>query len=452
MSLESLTHKPISDVCTASFSDIAGALTAQTTAGMKAISLGGASPKVRTAPFIIGIAGGTASGKTTVCDLVAQRLHDSCVVLLSQDSFYKDLGPEDLKLAKDKAYNFDHPDAFDSEGMMRAIIQLKAGKAVDVPIYDFTKHQRATEVRRVEPADVVIIEGILVLCMEHVRDLLDMKVFVDTDDDVRLARRIQRDVAVSLSNTLDLHADLIVPWQQASNIVAIDLITQHIRSKLQQPDLTRQYSNLEIIPSNFQAKGLLTIIRDQKTSKNDFVFYSNRINRLIVEYALGHLPFSEKVVTTPTGNEYVGVSFINRQICGVSIVRSGESMETALRECCLGIKIGKILVHRHEDSKDIIFEKLPADISERHVMLLDPIVSTGNCNCAVKPIQILLDKGVAEDKILFLTMIAAPDGIHAVCSKFPGVKLITCEIDDHIDENYLTVPGVGNYGDRYFSE
>ena len=140
------------------------------------------------------------------------------------------------------------------------------------------------------------------------------------------------------------HADVVIPWgRDESNVVAIDLISQHIRSKLQQPDLRRLYHNLEVVPSNFQVRGMHTIVRDAATSTNDFVFYADRLLRLVVEAGLGFLPFEEKSVTTPTGATYVGVDFA-KKLCGVSVIRSGESMENALRACCKGIKIGKILV------------------------------------------------------------------------------------------------------------
>jgi uridine kinase len=97
----------------------------------------------------------------------------------------------------------------------------------------------------------------------------------------------------------------------------------------------------------------------------------------VVEHGLGHLPFTEKQVITPTGSVYIGVDFC-KKLCGVSIIRSGESMENALRACCKGIKIGKILIHREGDNgKQLVYEKLPRDIADRHVLLLDPILATG---------------------------------------------------------------------------
>lgn len=423
-------------------------------------------------PFVIGVAGGTASGKTTVCDKIIQRLHDQCVVLLSQDSFYRGLTEEEMRDVHN--YNFDHPDSIDKNAILECLATLKEGQSVDVPVYDFATHQRSHETRKVDAADVVVIEGILVLHMPEIRELLNMKVYVDTDDDVRLARRIQRDVACRGRDVAGVieqytkfvkpafdtfvgpsrrYADIIIPWQQGDNVVAIDLITEHIRLKLRQHDLLRIYPNLELLPSNYQIRGMHTIIRDQDTKKNDFVFYANRLNRLVVEAGLGHLPFEEKTVTTPTGHRYVGVDFAKR-ICGVSIIRSGESMEVALRECCQGIKIGKMLVHRHgevgEDGDVVVYHKLPSDIADRFVLLMDPVLASGNSTC--RAIEVLLEHGVQEEKILFLSICAAPTGIHRVCQTYPKVKVLTSEIDLHMDENHNVIPGVGEFGDRYFSE
>ncbi|GIL75286.1 hypothetical protein Vretimale_7981 [Volvox reticuliferus] len=426
--------------------------------------------RLHTGVFIIGVCGGTASGKTTVCDTIMQRLHDSCVVMLHQDSFYR--GLTETERANVAKFNFDHPDAFDTPLLLETLKRLRAGQQVEVPTYDFSRHARSDEVRLTGPADVVVIEGILVLAMEEVREMCNMKIYVDTDDDVRLARRIQRDVACRGRDVAGVlkqytefvkpmfeqfvapsrrYADVIIPWGNVINLVAIDLIVEHIRTKLQQPDLKRIYPNLEVVPSNYQIRGMHTIIRDKTTSKEDFVFYADRLNRLVVEAGLGYLPFTETSVTTPTGATYNGVSFA-RRLCGVSIIRSGEAMEAALRACCKGIKIGKILVHRHVDNNEVIYEKLPADIADRHVLLLDPLLSTGAT--AVKAIKTLKDRGVPEDRILFLTIIAAPEGIHRVCGTYPAVRLLTSEIDDCVDpkENFALVPGAGNYGNRYFCE
>lgn len=417
-------------------------------------------------PFLIGVAGGSASGKKTVCDMIIEQLHDQRVVLINQDSFYRDLPIE--KLAKVHEYNFDHPDAFDTEKLLCCLESLKHGSSVDIPGYDFRSHKHLWPARKVNPSDVIILQGILVFHDPHVRELLNMKIFVDTDADVRLARRIQRDTVEKkrdISMVLDQYskfvkpafeefilpqmkfADIIIP-RGGDNYVAINLIVQHIRTKLSQHDLCKIYPNLYVIQSTFQIRGMHTLIRDVNTAKHDFIFYADRLIRLVVEQGLGHLPFVEKQVITPTGTVYTGVDFCKR-LCGVSVIRSGESMENALRACCKGIKIGKILIHKEGDrGQQLIYHNLPKDIANRHVLLLDPILGTGNS--AVQAISLLLSKDVLEANIIFLSLISAPQGLHAVCKRYPRLKVVTSEIEAGVSNDFRVIPGMGEFGDRYF--
>ncbi|CAN0879427.1 Uridine kinase-like protein 4 [Linum grandiflorum] len=443
-----------------------------------------ASDDIYKQPFIIGVAGGAASGKTTVCDMIIQQLHDQRVILVNQDSFYFNLTEEELKRVHE--YNFDHPDAFDNDQLLSAMEKLRHGQAVDIPNYDFKSYKSDVfPARRVNPSDVIILEGILIFHDLRIRELMNMKIFVDTgchvfsffrtsrlhtvaDADVRLARRIRRDTAKKgrdISTILDQYskfvkpafddfilptkkyADIIIP-RGGDNHVAIDLIVQHIRTKLGQHDLCKIYPNLYVIQSTFQIRGMHTLIRDSQTTKHDFIFYADRLIRLVVEHGLGHLPFTEKQVITPTGSVYTGVDFCKR-LCGVSVVRSGESMENALRACCKGIKIGKILIHREGDNgQHLIYEKLPKDIADRHVLLLDPILGTGNS--AVQAISLLVSKGVPESNIIFLNLISAPQGVHVVCKRFPRIKIVTSEIETGLNEDSRVIPGMGEFGDRYF--
>ncbi|KAF7801689.1 uridine kinase-like protein 1, chloroplastic [Senna tora] len=143
-----------------------------------------------TQPFVIGVSGGTASGKTTVCDMIIQQLHDHRVVLVNQDSFYRGLTPEESERAHE--YNFDHPDAFDTEQLLECMEALISGHSVQVPIYDFKKHQRSSDsFRQVNASDVIILEGILVFHDQRVRDLMNMKIFVDTVVDAVVCANIE---------------------------------------------------------------------------------------------------------------------------------------------------------------------------------------------------------------------------------------------------------------------
>jgi uracil phosphoribosyltransferase len=175
------------------------------------------------------------------------------------------------------------------------------------------------------------------------------------------------------------------------------------------------------------------MIRDKNTERGDFIFYSNRIIRLLVEEGLNHLPVVAQTVTTPVGNDYSGVKFQGK-ICGVSIMRAGESMEQGLRDCCRSVRIGKILIQRDEDTcqPKLFYEKLPTDIADRWVLLLDPMFATGGS--AMMAIEVLKAKGVPEDRILFLNIIASPEGVGNFSTRFPKVRVVTSFIDQGLNE------------------
>ncbi|KAF9236420.1 uracil phosphoribosyltransferase-domain-containing protein [Melanogaster broomeanus] len=192
---------------------------------------------------------------------------------------------------------------------------------------------------------------------------------------------------------------------------------------------------------------LYTIIRDKTTSRGDFLFYSDRIIRLLVEEGLNHLPVVPKTVQTPTGSTYEGVGFEGR-ICGVSILRAGEAMEAGLREVCRSVRIGKILIQRDEETAlpKLFYSKLPEDISSRYVLLLDPMLATGGS--AMKAVEVLREHGVPEERIIFINLIAAPEGLQAFCTKFPGLRVITGWIDKGLNEKAYIIPGLGDFGER----
>ncbi|KAI9661657.1 MAG: Uracil phosphoribosyltransferase, synthesizes UMP from uracil [Bathelium mastoideum] len=210
------------------------------------------------------------------------------------------------------------------------------------------------------------------------------------------------------------------------------------------------HENVHILPQTSQLIALLTIIRDQKTNRADFIFYSNRIIRLLVEEGLNHLPVVEHTVSTPVGSTYAGVHFQGK-ICGVSIMRAGEAMEQALRECCRSVRIGKILIQRDEETSKprLFYEKLPEDIKHRWVLLLDPMLATGGS--ALMAVDVLRSHGVPEERILFLNIIASPEGTRNFAQKFPKLRVVTAFVDQGLDEKNYIVPGLGDFGDRYYT-
>lgn len=144
-------------------------------------------------PVVIGVTGGSGSGKTTVSRDIIERLQGESVVMVPQDAYYKD--QSDKIIEERVKTNYDHPDAFDHELLIHQVKQLLAGETIELPTYDYSHHTRAAETVTIEPADVIILEGVLLFVDPAVRDLLDIKIFVDTDDDLRFIRRLQRDVA-----------------------------------------------------------------------------------------------------------------------------------------------------------------------------------------------------------------------------------------------------------------
>jgi len=209
-------------------------------------------------------------------------------------------------------------------------------------------------------------------------------------------------------------------------------------------------SNSYTLRPTSQLEALLTIVRSKDTKRSEFCFYSDRIIRLLVEEGLNHLPVVDKSVTTPTGATYDGVGFCGK-IAGVSIMRAGEAMEAGLRECCRSVRIGKILIQRDEETAlpKLFYAKMPDDIAERWVLLLDPMLATGGS--AIKAIECLLDQGVLEERIIFLNLIASPEGLKNFCEKFTKAKVISAWVDYQLDDKKFISPGLGDFGDRYFT-
>jgi uridine kinase len=202
-------------------------------------------------PVVIGVAGGTGSGKTTVARQILKRAGTEQISLIQHDAYYKDLG--NLPLAQRTMKNFDHPDALDNELLIAHLRELKASKAIDLPVYDFTTHTRTGQTQRVEPHRVVLVEGILIFADAALRRLLDVKIYVDTDADIRFIRRLQRDIAERgrtmqsvihqyLATVRPMHeefvepskryADVIIP-EGGFNDVAIDMIAARIKALLE---------------------------------------------------------------------------------------------------------------------------------------------------------------------------------------------------------------------------
>ena len=204
--------------------------------------------------ILIGIAGGSGSGKTLVARTIVRDLGSTRVAIIDQDSYYRDL--DDIPIADRDLRNFDHPDAFDNELLKQHLRQLIEGKSIEQPIYDYTRHARLKETKAIGEHHVIVLEGILIFVDEELREMMDIKLFIDDDPDIRLVRRIERDVRergraiesilrqyqatvrpmhLQFVEPTKRYADLIVP-EGGHNRVAIDLMKVKIKDLLRERD------------------------------------------------------------------------------------------------------------------------------------------------------------------------------------------------------------------------
>ena len=205
-------------------------------------------------PIVIGVCGGTGSGKTTVVQVILERVGAERIAYIQHDSYYRD--QSHLPLEERARVNYDHPDSLETELLVKHVRQLLAGQAVEVPVYDFTTHTRTRRTHRVEPRRVILVEGILIFAESALRDLMDVKIYVDTDADIRFIRRLQRDIAERgrtmesvieqyLTTVRPMHlefvepskryADVIIP-EGGFNVVALDMVVARVQGLLESGD------------------------------------------------------------------------------------------------------------------------------------------------------------------------------------------------------------------------
>ena len=206
----------------------------------------------RPTPLVIGVAGGSGSGKTTVADMVLKRVGKHRIAYLPHDAYYREL--TNLPPNQRAEVNFDHPDSLESGLMRDQILALKEWKPIEMPVYDFTTHSRTTQTIHVEPRRVILVEGILIFADQYLRPLFDVKIFVDTDSDIRFIRRLQRDISERgrttdsvinqyLKTVRPMHmefvepskryADIIIP-EGGLNKVAMDMVIARIEALLRE--------------------------------------------------------------------------------------------------------------------------------------------------------------------------------------------------------------------------
>ncbi|KAK3319235.1 uridine kinase family-domain-containing protein [Apodospora peruviana] len=421
---------------------------------------------------IIGIAGSSGSGKSTISQAIVKKLNLPWVVILSMDSFYKSLDAEASRRAFRSEYDFDAPEAIDFDALVECLRDLKAGKRAEIPVYSFEKHARLERTTTIYSPHVLIVEGIFALHDPRVLDLMDMKIFCEADPDTCLSRRILRDVRErgrdiegiikqwfafvkpNLKKFVDPQrevADLLIP-RGIQNQVAMATVVQVIKQKLleKSEDHTAALKRLEmglqsepmsekvlVLDPTAQLRGMNTIIHDVETNSEDFIFYFDRIATLLVEQALNNIPFTSATITTPQGYTYNGLTR-QGEVSAVIALRGGAALETGLKRVLHDCKAGRVLIQNNEKTNEpeLHYLVLPKDIDKHEaVLLLDAQMSSGGS--ALMAVQVLLDHGVKMDRIVLATYSAGRLGLQRLTKAFPDITVVVGSVVQDAEERWV---------------
>ncbi|CCE63006.1 hypothetical protein TPHA_0D03710 [Tetrapisispora phaffii CBS 4417] len=414
-----------------------------------------------TTPYIIGIGGTSGSGKTSVASKLVSEIDVPWTVLISLDNFYKPLDKAQRKRAFENNYDFDEPEAVDLDLAYRCILALKEGKKTEIPVYSFVHHNRVPDKNiTIYGASVIVIEGIYALYDKRLLDLMDLKIYVDADLDICLARRLSRDIITrgrDLSGCIQQwerfvkpdadkyvkptmkNANAIIP-SMADNQVAIKLLINHIKSKLKLKSEEHvekllklggleskdskplsYYKNIFQIPATNQVKALRTMLLDKNLSRDDFVFYFDRVATILLSSALNNINIQSRVtIETPEGHHEKNMIRCDfDSVIAVNIIRSGDCFMSSLKNTIPSIAIGKLLIQSDSQTGEpqLHAEFLPPNIHLcNSVLLMEAHVITG-AN-AIMAIQVLLDNDISLKNIKLVVYMATEVGIRRILNAF----------------------------------
>ncbi|ODV79199.1 uridine kinase [Suhomyces tanzawaensis NRRL Y-17324] len=425
-----------------------------------------------TEPYIIGVAGNSGSGKTSVSQKIIQELNQPWTVLLSFDNFYNPLNAEERQQAFDCKFDFDTPESFDMNLMYETVKSLKQGKKTEIPVYSFKLHNRTSKKTTIYGANVIIIEGIYALHDQRLLDLMDIKLYVDTDLDVCLARRLTRDIlyrgrdlegavrqwetfvkpnAVKFVLPTMNNADLVLP-KGLENDTAISLMIQHIQKQLSHKssmhlnhlkalgrDLSfdiKNVPNLKLLPLTNQTRGIHSILFDQNTERSDFIFYFDRMCGLIIEKAQEFLTHFDPVdVTTQANYTYKGLK-VNDEVIAVNIIRSGDCFMNSIKKTFPEILIGKLLIQSDSMTGEpqLHYDSLPPNMTKynKKILLFDSQIISGAAS--IMAIQVLLDHRVKEEDIILCTYLSTEVGLRRIKHVFPSVNVVIGKLSSMEDK------------------
>ncbi|KAH0169835.1 uridine-cytidine kinase-like protein-like 1, partial [Aureobasidium melanogenum] len=423
---------------------------------------------------IIGVAGSSGSGKTSLALAIIKQMSLPWVVILSMDSFYRPLTPDQIAAAHRNEYDFDSPDAIDFDVLVERLRDIKEGKKAEIPVYSFEKHSRLDKTTTIYSPHVLILEGIFALHDQRVLDLLDLRIFCEADGDLCLSRRIVRDIkergrdiegCIKQWFTFvkpNFHkfvepqrnvADIIVP-RGIENKVAIDMVADRIhktldsKSEEHRAELKRLGKetkdlplspNVAILDGPSQITGINTLLSSKETTREDFVFYFDRLAALLVERATENADFDSITVKTPPphSHKYNGLRMTG-EVSAVVILRGGSILETGLRRVIPDCRTGRMLIQTsyRTGEPELHYFKMAGDISTHNkVLLLDPQMSSGGA--ALMAVRVLLDHGVEESRIVFVTYIAGKRGLNRLMTVFPDIHVVACRVIDDYEERWV---------------
>ncbi|TRX96716.1 hypothetical protein FHL15_002382 [Xylaria flabelliformis] len=362
---------------------------------------------------IIGIAGSSGSGKSTLSHAIARA--DPTSADLLQDSYYKPLGPEASKKAFMNEYDFDSPDAIDFDALLETLQDLKAGKRAEVPVYSFERHQRMEETTTIYSPHVLILEGIFALYDPRVMDLMDMRYVVP-----------QRN-----------HAAMVTQYIERK---LLEKSTHHraalksLEAGFESEPLSERVVVLKDTP---QLRGMNTLIQDIDTSSEDFIFYFDRFTCLLIEQALNNVHYKEQTVETSAGIPYRGLA-PKGEVSAVLVLRGGAAFEAGLRRVIPDCRTGRLLIQNNvrTGEPELHYLKLPKDISKHEsVLLLDSQMSSGGSG--LMAVQVLVDHGVPQDRIVFATYSAGRVGLHRLTKVFPDIAVVVGNMVSDIEARWI---------------
>ncbi|KAI5966025.1 URK1 [Candida theae] len=434
-----------------------------------------------TAPYIIGIAGNSGSGKTSISQQIIQGINQPWTVLLSFDNFYKSLTPEESKRAFANEYDFDTPSSLDLDAVVETVRTLKRGGKSTIPVYSFAKHARTDKTNTIYGANVIIVEGLYALYDPRLLEMMDLKIYVDTDLDICLSRRLIRDIlyrgrdlngaikqwttfvkpnAVRYINPTKENADLVIP-RGLDNTIAINLMIKHIKNQLALKSKkhlenlkslgysiefkVENYPNLKILPPTNQLRGINSILFNKQTSRDDFIFYFNRLSGVLIEYAQSsYFQFTPKQITSFEKHyKFEGLQAKQLQVVAVSIIRSGDCFMTSLKKTFPELSVGKMLIQSDSSTGEpqLHYESLPHNINSiGKILLFDSQTISGAG--AIMAIQVLVDHQVEQENIVFVSYLSTEIGVRRILNVFPNVKLVIGKLSS------IDIPQVEQEGEK----